>query len=95
MLGFVRDVWRKVPPVRSMVRTFSRVRLYRVAGDRGMVVGIDAKKTRPSGPDACDAHAMVLGLRDDRFNGDVQAGNVAAACQDAYFPFFSHLSPLF
>ena len=72
LLGFVRDVWRTVPPVLSMVRTFSTVRSI---VDRDIVEGssglIDKRPSHPrrmpimriSWLSACETTALMATLR--------------------------------
>ena len=79
--GFVREVCRIVPPVRSMVRVF-------VAVERPQVVGVEAELRPDVGqalPAATDPEDVVARLGrpvDDALDDGVEAGDVAAAGQD-------------
>jgi hypothetical protein len=79
--GFVREVWRIVPPVRSMVRVFDPV-------ERPDVVRIGSRSTRrwvrPSQPRRMpsDLVADLGGAIDDALDDGVQARDVATAGQD-------------
>ncbi len=83
LLGFVREVCRIVPPVRSNVRTFSggsvSVQSSSVAG----LSGIDLQEAQPAAPKAEHLHVVVLRADRDGLDRHVEAGHVAAAGEDA------------
>ncbi len=65
--------------------------VHRVPGYRRGIVGIDAQKTQPAPSDSYYSDIVVVSLRDHRFDSDVEARDIAAACQYAYPAFSSHL----
>ena len=80
--GWCGDVCRTVPPVRSMVRVFSRSSGPDVVGV-GLGAGPQVGQPLPAAPEADDLAAHLRGPVDDALDDRVEAGHVAAAGQDA------------
>ena len=82
-LGLVREVWRKVPPVRSTVRTVTGSRSTKFVFERRGIVGVGVEQAGPAAPNADHFVALFVDPVDDGLDAGVQAGDVAAAGQDS------------
>ena len=66
LLGFVREVCRIVPPVRSKVRTRSGGSAIVQSASRCRIVGVDLQEAQPAAPQADDLDVVVAGANRPR-----------------------------
>ena len=81
--GLMREVWRIVPPVRSMARVSTRVSGRIHAELSADASGMMLTQRRPAAAQPDDLARLVEHAPDECLDGRVESGDVAAAGEDA------------
>ncbi len=83
LAGLVREVWRKVPPVRSTVRTVLGSRGKRLPATVESSAGFTRDEPAPSPADSHDLMALVGHAVHDRLDAGVETGDITSSSQNA------------